>query len=103
MLAHGSKPASLFRRLRRWVTNQMVQEVPGDIALCEFDCRKQQCTTKEWATCERRISGAAGELKPPTVAGSDELGAVLVSITRFHLDGRVGPGNFTPSLSQNRA
>jgi hypothetical protein len=60
----------------------MIQEVPGDIALCEFDCRKQQCTIKEWATCERRISGASGELKPPTVAGSDELGAI-----RFHLDG----------------
>ncbi len=69
MLVHGSKPASLFRRLRRWVTNQVIQEVPGDIALCEFDRRKQQCTIKEWATCERRISGASGELKPPSVAG----------------------------------
>jgi len=32
MLVHGSKPASLFRRLRRWVTNQVIQEVSGDIA-----------------------------------------------------------------------
>ena len=32
MLAHGSKPASLFRRLRRSVTNQVIQQVPGDIA-----------------------------------------------------------------------
>jgi hypothetical protein len=86
MLVHGSNPASLFRRLRRWVTNQVIQEVPGDIALCEFDCRKQQCTIKEWATCERRISGASGELKPP-VAGSDEFAAILFSTTRFHLDG----------------
>jgi hypothetical protein len=68
MLVHESKRASLFRRLRRWVTNQLIQEVPGDIALCEFDCRKKQCTIKEWATCERRVSGASGELKPPTLS-----------------------------------
>jgi hypothetical protein len=47
MLVHGSKRASLSRRLRKWVTNQVIQEVPGDIALCEFDCRKKQCTVKE--------------------------------------------------------
>jgi hypothetical protein len=68
MLMHEGKRASLFQRLRRWVTNQVIQEVPGDIALCEFDCRKQQCTIKEWATCERRISGASGELKPPILS-----------------------------------
>lgn len=87
MLVHGSKPASFFRRLRRWVTNQVIQEIPGDIALCEFDCRKEQCTIEEWATCERRISGASGELKPPTTADSDDLGATLLSVIRFHLDG----------------
>jgi len=87
MLVHERKRATLFRRLRQWVTNQVIQEVPGDIALCEFDCRKQQCTIKEWATCERRISAASGELKPPTVAGSDELGATLLSIIRFHSGG----------------
>lgn len=67
MLMHEGKRASLFPRLRRWVTNQVIQEVPGDIALCEFDCRKQQCTIKEWAMCERRISAASGELKPPNL------------------------------------
>jgi hypothetical protein len=41
MLVQGSKRASLLRRLRRWVTYQVIQEVPGDIALCEFDCRKK--------------------------------------------------------------
>ena len=30
MLVHGSKPASLFRRLRRWLTKRVIQEVPGD-------------------------------------------------------------------------
>jgi hypothetical protein len=86
MLVHESKRANLFRRLRRWVTNQVIQQVPGDIALCEFDCRKHQCTFNEWATCERRISAASGELKPPTIAGSDQLGATLLSKIRFHLE-----------------
>ncbi|MGA7855576.1 MAG: hypothetical protein WCA15_19820 [Candidatus Acidiferrales bacterium] len=87
MLVHGSKPASFFRRLRRWVSNHAIQDVPGDIALCEFDCRKQQCTSKEWATCERRISGASGVLKPPKVAGRDDLDVILLAIADFHSDG----------------
>lgn len=47
----------------RWL-KQQVEDVPDDLALCEFDCRKVQCTSDEWATCERRINRAAGELFP---------------------------------------
>lgn len=54
----------LIRRLWLWIRNQVVQEVPEDCALCEFDCRKGQCTMEEWATCERRLKRAAGELMP---------------------------------------
>ncbi len=68
MFVQVSKKATLFRRFRRWVRNQLVQDVPNGIALCEFDCRKQQCTMKQWAACERRFSGAAGELKPPALS-----------------------------------
>lgn len=68
MLALVSKKARLFRGFRRWVRNQVIQGVPDGIALCEFDCRKQQCTVKEWAACNRRISGASGELKPPALS-----------------------------------
>lgn len=68
MLVQLSKKAPLFRRFRRWVSNQLIQDVPDGIALCEFDCRKQQCTVKEWAACNRRISGASGELKPPALS-----------------------------------
>jgi hypothetical protein len=53
-----------FIRLWRWVEGQIAQEVPKDIALCEFDCRKEQCTMGEWQTCERRLEEAAGELMP---------------------------------------
>ena len=50
----------------QWIKNQIVQEVPEDIALCEFACYKQQCTEKEWQACPRRIARAAGELMPDT-------------------------------------
>jgi len=52
---------TIWQRLKR----QWVDEVPEDIAICEFDCRKNQCLYDEWATCERRTSKAAGELMPP--------------------------------------
>ncbi len=68
MFVQVSKKATLFWRFRRWVSNQLIQDVPDGIALCEFNCRKQQCTVKEWAACNRRISGASGELKPPALS-----------------------------------
>lgn len=43
---------------------EVVAEVPAEDALCEFDCRKNQCMQDEWATCMRRLSNAAGELMP---------------------------------------
>ena len=54
----------LHRKLWQWLTDQIAQDVPEADALCAYDCRKQQCTEEEWATCERRIQKAAGELWP---------------------------------------
>jgi hypothetical protein len=51
-------------RFGRWLRDQIVQDVPEDIALCELDCRKEQCEMGEWKGCERRLSKAAGELIP---------------------------------------
>ena len=42
-------------RLRCLVTDQIIQDVPSDIAVCEYDCRKSQCTLGEWETCEHRL------------------------------------------------
>jgi len=53
-----------FSRLGHWVQEQVVAEVPADLALCEFDCRQTACSSEEWTTCRRRISKAAGELMP---------------------------------------
>jgi hypothetical protein len=51
-------------RLGHWVQEQVVAEIPDELALCEFDCRQPACSSEEWATCQRRISKAAGELMP---------------------------------------
>jgi hypothetical protein len=56
--------SGFFVQTWRWLKGQIVGEVPPEDALCEFDCPKWQCTEGEWATCERRLSRAAGELMP---------------------------------------
>jgi hypothetical protein len=56
---------SPFNRLWRWVKDQIVQDVSKESAICEFDCRKEQCTMGEWETCERRLDKAAGEQPMP--------------------------------------
>jgi len=55
---------TLRRKMWQWLKDQIAQEVPEADALCEYDCRKQQCTEEQWTTCERRIHKAAGELWP---------------------------------------
>ena len=49
-------------RMHRWITDQIIEDIPCEIAVCEFDCRKTQCSSAEWETCERR-TGAPGQ--PP--------------------------------------
>lgn len=56
--------SGIVARALRWLKNQIVDEVPPEDALCEFDCRKEQCQFDEWATCERRLSRGAGEFMP---------------------------------------
>lgn len=53
-----------LRNLWDWVWGQVIGEVPAHDALCEFDCRKPQCTEGEWENCTRRLERAAGELMP---------------------------------------
>jgi hypothetical protein len=52
------------RKVWQWLKDQIARDVPEEDALCEYDCRAQQCAQEEWGTCERRIHRAAGELWP---------------------------------------
>lgn len=60
-----SRTKAALIRLGQRVKSEVVRDVPEDIALCEFDCRRMRCTIGQWATCERRLQKCAGELKPP--------------------------------------
>lgn len=55
---------NVVNRVWRWFAHELIKDVPEDLALCEFDCRKPQCTYREWSNCERRLKGAEGELMP---------------------------------------
>lgn len=63
---------SFPRTLWDWVRRQVVDDVPQGDALCEFDCRKLQCTEGEWEACERRLRRASGELMPDKPALSEK-------------------------------
>jgi len=67
---------NLLRSVLGWVRRQVVDDVPPENALCEFDCRKPQCSTAEWETCERRLENAGGQLMPKQepAAQPDSLG-----------------------------
>ena len=45
-----------FGTLRRWLKNEIVADVPPEVARCEFDCRKTQCRLGEWVNCKNRLS-----------------------------------------------
>ncbi len=69
MADYPAQSLNSFRRFwARFKNRWIISEIPQDIALCEFDCRKGQCSSGEWAACNRRISRAAGELLPPPPA-----------------------------------
>ena len=55
---------SLGRRVWHWMQDQLYGDVSDADATCAFDCSKPNCLETEWATCERRMNRAAGELWP---------------------------------------
>lgn len=69
-MADKDKPPG---RLARWLSEQIVGDVPAGDEICAFDCRKGQCTAGEWETCRRRLDRAAGELMPAEAEASAQL------------------------------
>jgi hypothetical protein len=64
------KPEATRHRLWEFVKRQIVDEVPEEFAICEFDCRRVLCMPDESNTCERRIQKGAGELFPLSSPGN---------------------------------
>lgn len=44
MLERKSKRVVCFRQLWQIVRNELVQNVPDEIAICEFNCRRTICS-----------------------------------------------------------
>jgi hypothetical protein len=38
---------TLHGKFWQWLKDQIAQDVPEEDGLCEYDCRKQQCTEEE--------------------------------------------------------
>jgi hypothetical protein len=56
MSGSNSKPSGSRSTLWQRLKGMLIKEVPEDIAYCEFECRKGECSSTEWSTCERRIN-----------------------------------------------
>jgi hypothetical protein len=41
-----------MRRLWAWLRPMLVQEVPEEIAVCEFICAEPVCRVQDWQQCE---------------------------------------------------
>jgi hypothetical protein len=70
----GSAAPGLRNRLFLWIRGHLIGEVPNELALGEFDCKRSPCPEEEWETCERRITRAAGELMPESPKGMEPPG-----------------------------
>ena len=60
MPRHQRSMASHLKGLWGWLGG-LIEDVPADIAACEFECRKPNCDVGEWETCDRRLFIAEGE------------------------------------------
>ncbi|VFU07030.1 hypothetical protein [Methylocella tundrae] len=45
----------MFEWLRGFWTRHIAQDVPIDLARCEFGCRVRECRRGEWERCENRL------------------------------------------------
>ena len=43
---------------------QFIEDVPEENAMCKLDCRRVQCTEREWTTCRRRSLRFGSESMP---------------------------------------
>lgn len=41
--------------LRERLIQAIVQPVPDGLALCEFNCSKNECSVDQWRHCKRRL------------------------------------------------
>jgi hypothetical protein len=45
---------SLLKPVKRWFNTHIIQEVPINLSICEFSCKKTYCDQNMWITCQKR-------------------------------------------------
>jgi hypothetical protein len=46
---------SWIRQLWERIKSQIIQDVPTENAVCEYDCDKLECSDEKWTDCENRL------------------------------------------------
>jgi hypothetical protein len=65
MLESTKKSTRPILRFWRWIKVQVIQEVPSENAVCEYDCKILECAEDKWENCENRLR-KPGDLRTPT-------------------------------------
>jgi hypothetical protein len=50
------RPVRPLKRLQRWLSQHLVQSVPEEISICEYECQEPECHIAKWALCEKRVA-----------------------------------------------
>jgi len=53
---NSNSRGNLGQRLWQWIRGNWISEVPGEMAVCEFECREGECQAGDWESCDRRLS-----------------------------------------------
>ena len=48
-----------LRKLARWLRERLLQDVPADLAGCEFECHRRACRKGDWDRCPLRLKEAS--------------------------------------------
>ncbi|ACK71708.1 hypothetical protein PCC7424_3309 [Gloeothece citriformis PCC 7424] len=38
--------------LHQWIKKYIAQEIPPELAVCEFECKQRNCSRSQWSQCE---------------------------------------------------
>jgi len=81
----GAAMAGFWGRIKA----EIVQEVPDEIAYCEFECHKEQCTGEECQACPMRLAWAARNHAAVRKAGAAASAGPLTWGREFKQSGSV--------------
>jgi hypothetical protein len=83
----------MWSRVETTLLRQFIQDVPHELAACEFGCKADECSQDKWERCERRILFAR------QLEEFDRLSSVTSKPTpgeRFHMPATNVNANYDP-------